>query len=119
MKKLQTSTNAPKFQLYLCPEDNNFRLEFDGLANSKKMYQLSAVGAEMAIHALIQLPIFISFSEFWGYKKAPDDEAILISTPKKGDKYLSFDCHDEMPLAAVAKILNHEKCWEEYTYESL
>ena len=118
MKKLETSTNAPKFELYLCPEDGDFRLEFDGLADTKKMYQLSAIGCEMAIHSLIQLPIFVSFSRFWGYKDAPVDEAIKISTPKKGDTYLSFDCYDEMPLTAVANILKHPKCWEEFTHDT-
>ena len=85
-------------------------LEYDGI---KDGLVLSPAGAEIVEAALIALPIWKSFSRFWGYENHPSNAPLWnVRFYRAGDQVVQLSCNDEYPLREVQRMLNDSRCWE-------
>ena len=85
-------------------------LEYDGI---KDGLVLSPAGAEIVEAAVIALPIWKSFSRFWGYENHPSDAPLWnVRFYRAGDQVVQLSCSDEYPLREVQRMLNDSRCWE-------
>lgn len=81
-------------------------------APGAETYRLTKVGEEMALMALINMPVTTLGSKFWGYKGTPKSKPLFQNDwPRQGTELLYLLSFDRKALEAAADVLADERCW--------